>query len=109
LVNINIDQEVRMPKVLWYWWEVQFDDRRGQPIGDADVYIASVEPLELDEVDKDENGKPVEVTSFVESTVFCVVKTIEDEPLAALKRALSLMQPRILGPREDVQWANIEC
>ena len=94
----------------WFWWEVEFTDRRlDKPImrKRAQAMTASVERLDLDDVDRDQaTGKPVEVTSFIENTVFFVVRTLEDEPMAAVRRAISLMYPTIMSDREEVQWAS---
>ena len=95
---------------VWFWWEVEFTDRRlDKPLTKATAHAmtATVERLDLDDVDVDQaTGKPVEVTSFIENTAYFVVRTLEDEPMAAVRRAISLMYPTIMSDREEVQWAS---
>ena len=96
-----------MAEHKWYWWEVQFTDRTGQPadiIDTCGLYTAGVERLELEDVDQDENGQPRESTHFVESDVFIVVKTLDDDPYAAMARAIAMLHPSILEDRRDVIW-----
>ncbi len=95
---------------IWFWWEVEFTDRRlDKPLTQATAHAmtATIQRLDLADVDRDQvTGKPVEVTSFIENTVFFVVRTLEDEPMAAVRRAISLMYPDHMKDREDVQWAT---
>ncbi len=91
----------------FYWWEVQFSDKRGQPenlVDKANVYTVAVEPIGEEDVDRDEEGWLLETTSFVESDAFFVVKTAEDDPSRALARAVSMLYPDIMAVREDVIW-----
>lgn len=94
----------------WIWWEVEFTDRRldkSLTKTTAHAMTATIERLDLEDVDRDQaTSKPVEVTSFIENTVFFVVRTLEDEPMAAVRRAISLMYPTIMSDKEDVQWAS---
>lgn len=97
-----------MVEVAFRWWEVQFTDKRDAPLLSSTALTASVEVLSIDDVDKDEKGKPAESMHFIESDLFCVVKTATDEPIDAIKRALLLMQPDIMAAKEDVQWQAID-
>jgi len=100
MMAINID---------WRWWEVQLTDLEDDNVIIRNVMSASVDRLELSEVDVDEAGRPVESAHFIESDVFVVVKTVTDEPTDAVKRALLILTPNVMGPREDFQCADLGC
>jgi hypothetical protein len=91
-----------------YWWEVQFEDRRNLPV-DVANYSVTVESIALGDVDRDEKGHYCESTHFIEQDAFVVVKTVNNDPFDAIKRAVELMRTDIRTNRESVVWADIRC
>lgn len=101
-------QEGDLDKVEWFWWEVQFIEKESDALLPSKLE-ALIEPLAPEDADQDENDNPLESTSFIESDIFCVVKTVTRQPIDALNRALLQLRPEILDDKKDIQWHNLKC